>query len=121
MSIIDAGLETVADVNKIKGALGLGGGTTTGGLGKGTVLSFPEDLETDGPQQIILFTCYERKGEAVTPFSVSLPIPAGITFGDGANFGGVDLGILGGVASQLASGQSPLKNTTLDLLEIEIF
>ena len=114
MSIIDAGLSAATDVNKIKGVLGLGGGTTTSGLGEGSVLSFPEDLETDGPQQIILFTCYERKGDAITPFSVSLPIPAGITFGDGANFGGVDLGILGGIASQLASGESPLRNTTLE-------
>ena len=63
------------------------------------LLQYPLDLTSTPKQQVVMLTAYTKEGEKVTPQTIYLPCPAGISFSDGAAYGTVDLGILGTVAA----------------------
>lgn len=77
------------------GALGL----TTNNTG---LLQYPLDLTSTPKQQVIMFTAYTKLGDSVTPQTIYLPCPAGIGFSEKANFGSIDLGLIGQAAAQAA-------------------
>ena len=60
-------------------------------------LRFPLNLASEGTgmRPLIRFTCFERDGENLNRKTCYFPCPANIAFGDNANLGTIDLGMLG--------------------------
>jgi hypothetical protein len=52
---------------------------------------------------IIRFTCQDNRQGINNFYNISLPIPQGITFGDSAQYSGLELGIAGKIAMDVAS------------------
>jgi len=99
----------------VSGMFGMGAGVTGPYVPNKKALVFPLSLETDGPGQIIHFTCLKRVGQGVDPHTISLPIPAGVAFGDGANYGTIDLGIVSAIGAQLSVGSPGLSDLKSDI------
>ena len=58
-------------------------------------LYFPETIQEQGGRPVITFRCLQGGG---TNGAVTLPGPVGLQISDSANYGGVELGALGGTA-----------------------
>ena len=62
-------------------------------------LYFPETIQEQGGRPVITFKCLQgADGGGGTNGAVTLPGPVGLQISDSANFGGVELGALGGTA-----------------------
>jgi len=62
-------------------------------------LYFPENIQEEGGRPVITFTCLQGgSGGGGTGGSATFPGPVGLQISDSANYGGVELGALGGTA-----------------------
>lgn len=61
-------------------------------------LYFPENIQEQGGRPVITFTCLQGGSGGGTNGSATFPGPVGLQISDSANYGGVELGALGGTA-----------------------
>lgn len=105
-NLITKGIGAVAGSVKgaVSGIFGSGDSASGNYVSDAKNLIFPTNLETNGPGVFMHFTCLKQVGQGVDPHTIALPIPAGVSFGDSATYGTVDLGLISALGAQAASG-----------------